>query len=310
MHSSGGSQVWVGNVPFDATEDELREVMNTAGPVQSIRIVHDKDTGLSRGFSFCEYRDIETCIMAIKSLNGYELRGRSIRVDWASQDMRSRYNHLVVNNSSNIAAGPSTAQGGTVIGQQGVDGGIHHQIAISAPSHVQQIQEDGIQISVIPNSSVGFENISSEIIQLVQGMTTAQLYYLVGHMQKLVVQNPDTARSILLDNPQFCYALLHAQFILGMVNEPFVPLTQEQLKRANGIRTQILNSRNPNTSTEVNNLGGDISILIEEIVNNPNPALLQALASIQPNSVSQWSQEEKSKILTIQQVLRSRGLIS
>ncbi|OII74574.1 cleavage stimulation factor subunit 2 [Cryptosporidium ubiquitum] len=309
MHSSGGSQVWVGNVPFDATEDELREVMNSAGPVLSIRIVHDKDTGLSRGFSFCEYRDIETCIMAIKSLNGYELRGRSIRVDWASQDMRSRYNHLVVNNSSGTAPVTATAQSGIGIGQQGTEA-LHHPISLTTSNHVQQIQEDGISIPSIPTNNANFDNISSEIIHLVQGMTISQLYYLIGHMQKLVVQNPETARSILLDNPQFCYALLHAQFILGMVNEPFVPLNQEQLNKANSIRTQVLNTRNDNTSINIKSLGGDISVLIEDIASNPNPALLQALASIQPNSVAQWTEEEKSKILAIQQVLKNRGLIN
>ncbi|KAJ1610655.1 cleavage stimulation factor subunit 2 [Cryptosporidium canis] len=308
MHSSGGSQVWVGNVPFDATEDELREVMNTAGPVLSIRIVHDKDTGLSRGFSFCEYRDIETCIMAIKSLNGYELRGRSIRVDWASQDMRSRYNHLVVNNSSSTAPISTSAQNGMGMGQ-GTDC-LNHSLSLTAQAHVQPIQEDGISIPAVPNSNTSFDNISSEITQLVQSMNISQLYYLIGHMQKLVVQNPETARSILLDNPQFCYALLHAQFILGMVNEPFVPLSQEQLNKASNIRAQVLNARNANSGIDIKNLSGDISVLIEEITSNPNPALLQALASIQPNSVAQWTEEEKHKILTIQQILRSRGLIN
>lgn len=296
-------------MPFDATEDELREIMNSAGTVLSIRIVYDKDTGMSRGFSFCEYRDIETCITAIKSLNGYELRGRSIRVDWASQDMRSRYNHLVVNNSSGAAPVATAAQGGIGMTQPGTDN-LHHPISLTAQTHVQQIQEDVISMPSIPNNNVNFDSISSEIVQLVQGMTTSQLYYLIGHMQKLVVQNPETARSILLENPQFCYALLHAQFILGMINEPFVPLNQEQLNKANNIRAQVLNTRNANTTINVKNLGGDVTVLIEEIANNPNPALLQALASIQPNSIVQWTEEEKSKILAIQQALKSRGLIN
>ncbi|KAH8739657.1 hypothetical protein FG386_001214 [Cryptosporidium ryanae] len=320
MHSSGGNQVWVGNVPFDATEDELREVMNTAGQVISIRIVHDKDTGLSRGFSFCEYRDIETCIIAIKSLNGYELRGRAIRVDWASQDMRSRYNHLVVNNANtNIVQVGNTSQTGisNIVQQNSeANAGIHHQIPINAPihthSHNQQIQDEVVSIPTIQtNNATNYDSISSEIIQLVQGMSVSQLYYLMGHMQKLVIQNPETARSILLDNPQFCYALLHAQFILGMVNEPFTPLNQEQLNKANNIRTQVLNSRNSgNNNINLKNLGGDISTLVEEIINNPNPALLNALSSIQPNSVPQWTDEERSKIFAIQQALRARGLIN
>ncbi|EEA07430.1 RNA recognition motif. family protein [Cryptosporidium muris RN66] len=307
----------VGNVAFDATEDELREVMSAVGPVLSIRIVYDKDTGLSRGFSFCEYRDIETCIMAIKNLNGYELRGRAIRVDWTSPDMRSRYNHLVTSNapiptsSSGVVTNPPGIQGVSGIlssNTQSTDN-MHNQIIIPPNNHNQKSQEDTSVISLAQSPNTSLDGLSAEIIQIVQSMTIGQLYYLLGHMQKLIIQNPDTARCILLENPQFCYALLHAQYIVGMVNEPFVPLTPEQLSKANTIRQQVLSERGNHISVAISGTSNDVSALIEEIMNNPNPALVQALASIQPDHVTQWTSEEKAKILAIQQILRNRGLI-
>jgi len=53
-------------------------------------------------------------------------------------------------------------------------------------------------------------------------MTTNQLYEIMGHMKTLIQQNPDQARQLLNSNPQFVYALLQAQVILGMVNPQVV----------------------------------------------------------------------------------------
>jgi len=69
-------------------------------------------------------------------------------------------------------------------------------------------------------------------------MSIAQLFYLLGHMQKLVLQAPDVARSLLIENPQLTYALLHAQFITGMIDEPFLPLSSEDLMRSERIRKE------------------------------------------------------------------------
>jgi len=75
-----------------------------------------------------------------------------------------------------------------------------------------------------------------EVAEIMQKMSTAQLFYILGHMQKLVIQAPDVARALLLDNPQLCYALLHAQFITGMIDEKFLPLTKDQLDRARQVQ--------------------------------------------------------------------------
>jgi len=69
-------------------------------------------------------------------------------------------------------------------------------------------------------------------------MSAAQLFYLLGHMQRLVLQAPDVARSILMENPQLTYALLHAQFIAGMIDEPFLPLSAEDLRRSDQVRME------------------------------------------------------------------------
>lgn len=75
--------VFVGNIPYDTCEDELREMFAKIGPVLSFRIVTDRDSGKPRGYGFCEFRDAETAASAIRNLNGAEFRSRTLRVDSA-----------------------------------------------------------------------------------------------------------------------------------------------------------------------------------------------------------------------------------
>ena len=75
--------IYVGNLPFQLTEDELREVFAQYGSVSAARIVRDRETQRSRGFGFVEMPDDEEAARAIEALNGYSLKGRSLRVNEA-----------------------------------------------------------------------------------------------------------------------------------------------------------------------------------------------------------------------------------
>jgi len=73
--------VFVGNIPYDVTEEKLKDIFNEVGPVVSFKIVYDRETGKPKGYGFCEYRDQETALSAMRNLNGYEIAGRTLRVD-------------------------------------------------------------------------------------------------------------------------------------------------------------------------------------------------------------------------------------
>lgn len=72
---------FVGNLSFSATEEELKELFSTAGPVVKARIGMDRETGKSRGFAFVEFASDEDCAAAIQRLNGHEMGGRRLRVN-------------------------------------------------------------------------------------------------------------------------------------------------------------------------------------------------------------------------------------
>uniref|UniRef100_A0A1L8DH99 Putative mrna cleavage and polyadenylation factor i complex subunit rna15 n=1 Tax=Nyssomyia neivai TaxID=330878 RepID=A0A1L8DH99_9DIPT len=73
--------VFVGNIPYEATEEKLKEIFSEVGPVISLKLVFDRESGKPKGYGFCEYKDQETALSAMRNLNGYEIGGRTLRVD-------------------------------------------------------------------------------------------------------------------------------------------------------------------------------------------------------------------------------------
>lgn len=77
--------VYVGNIPFHASEKEVRDACELIGPVRSLRLAADPGTGKRRGYAFVEYADDETARSACRNLHGHTLRGRELRVGLAGR---------------------------------------------------------------------------------------------------------------------------------------------------------------------------------------------------------------------------------
>lgn len=75
-------KLYVGNLPFSTTEEELREVFGRHGTVESINVITDRETGRPRGFAFIEM-DAVGADAARQALDGQDMGGRNIRVDEA-----------------------------------------------------------------------------------------------------------------------------------------------------------------------------------------------------------------------------------
>jgi RNA recognition motif-containing protein len=79
----GRMNIYIGNVSWDLTEEELKEAFEAYGQITTVNIIKDKYTGRSRGFAFVEMPDKASAEAAIKGLNGKELKGREIVVNEA-----------------------------------------------------------------------------------------------------------------------------------------------------------------------------------------------------------------------------------
>ena len=78
-----GTKLYVGNLSFRTTSEELREAFAAAGTVESASVIEDRDTGRSRGFAFVEMGTAEEAAAAIEQFNGKDFGGRNLTVNEA-----------------------------------------------------------------------------------------------------------------------------------------------------------------------------------------------------------------------------------
>mmetsp|Transcript_82288 Transcript_82288/g.233056 ORF Transcript_82288/g.233056 Transcript_82288/m.233056 type:complete len:295 (+) Transcript_82288:75-959(+) len=196
--------VFIGNIPYDAQEDELRNIFNRVGAVESLRLVYDKDTKQPKGYGFCDYSDPDTAMSAVRNLNEVECSGRKLRIDLADNALRSR------EVAKATVPVPAPEPRPPPAGGQG-------------PPRPPEEQS--------PEAVIAQVSAHTEIAQAVAAMPPAQLQLCLGTMQRLAVEAPERARALLQDNPQLCHALLHAQLLLGLSLEPKLPPSGEEAQR-------------------------------------------------------------------------------
>ncbi|WP_159518358.1 RNA recognition motif domain-containing protein [Sunxiuqinia indica] len=80
--------IFVGNLNYAITEDDMREIFEEYGELSSVKLITDKFTGRSKGFGFVEMPDAEEAKKAIEELNGAEVEGRSMVVNESIEKKR------------------------------------------------------------------------------------------------------------------------------------------------------------------------------------------------------------------------------
>jgi RNA recognition motif-containing protein len=77
--------IYIGNLSFKVEEDDLKEIFEAYGEVDTVKIISDKFTGKSKGFGFIEMPEKDDALKAIEELNGKEVEGRNIIVNQARE---------------------------------------------------------------------------------------------------------------------------------------------------------------------------------------------------------------------------------
>ena len=83
-------KLYVGNLNFDATEDQVRELFSGSGEVQEVKIVMDRFSGRSRGFAFVRMATPDDANKAKDALNGQPFQGKALVIDLARTEQRDR----------------------------------------------------------------------------------------------------------------------------------------------------------------------------------------------------------------------------
>ena len=83
---SSAKSLFIGNLPFDLSEESLYELFGVAGDITSVRVIRDRKTNVGKGFAYVEFKDKESVSLGLK-LNGSELKGRKIRVSKSKDNL-------------------------------------------------------------------------------------------------------------------------------------------------------------------------------------------------------------------------------
>ncbi len=84
-------QIYVGNLPYRASEEEIKDLFEQYGDVTSVKLITDRETGRARGFGFIEMDD-ENAMKAIEALDGKEFEGRTLKINEAKpREQRREY---------------------------------------------------------------------------------------------------------------------------------------------------------------------------------------------------------------------------
>lgn len=162
------------------------------------RLVFDRETGKPKGYGFCEYRDQETALSAMRNLNGYEIGGRNLRVDNACTEKSRMEMQNLLNQP------PVENPYGEPIQAEKAPEAISKAVASLPPEQMFELMKQmKTTIQVIGNFQDLLIQIYTELL--------SDFYFIFQN-------NPTEARQMLLQNPQLAYALLQAQVVMKIID--------------------------------------------------------------------------------------------
>ncbi|KAG0329672.1 Pre-mRNA-processing factor 19 [Dissophora globulifera] len=230
---SGSKVVFVGNIPYEQTEEQLIEIFSEVGPVVSFRLVFDRDTGKPRGYGFCEFKDERTAASAARNLNGREVGNRILKVDYADSDPARSGGRDQEESSHMRTTGPGLGPPGSLPMMQahmqqppfmpppGAAPRIDPRTA-GNPNALQPPPPNRLQGPPPPPQMVGGPppprpNPTDAISAVLASMTPQNVFDLVSSMKVLGANEPERAKAVLNENPQLSYALFQALLLMNLV---------------------------------------------------------------------------------------------
>eukprot|EP00970_Alexandrium_tamarense_P006784 scaffold1192_cov206-Alexandrium_tamarense.AAC.10 len=179
--------VFVGNLAFSTTEEQLYTAFSELGRIVKVRMVSDNDTGKPRGFAFIEFEDPQAALSAIRNMNDYEINGRRIRVNFSNSSHLETLAGQLGMDLSNVKKEETLVDKSQPIGGGGASGGV-----------------------------AGSKAVASALKSLNKG----EMYDVVAKLKEVADSNPEEARKLLTQHPQLPEAILYCMSELDMIKTP------------------------------------------------------------------------------------------
>lgn len=221
----GGRVVFIGNIPYGVSEEQIMEIFGRVGNVVSFRLVHDKETGKPKGFGFLEYTDTDAAASAVRNLNSFQLQGRELKVDY-SNDNSGKSNTQSDQQGSGRAPPPA-----------------HFNVNMSGAPQQQMNGMPSQGTNLLPPLPPGTElppglTAPDAISRTLSAMPADQLLDVLSQMKNLATQEPARATQLLQQAPQLSYAIFQALILLGLVDTSVLSQLLQQQQQQPQAQTQ------------------------------------------------------------------------
>jgi cleavage stimulation factor subunit 2 len=265
---SPGRVIFIGNISFDLSEQQITDVFKDIGPIISFKLMFDRETGKPRGFAFCEYADMETANSAIRNLNGYEINGRVLKVDYADQDVP-------------VTGGTTSNGGGAGQTQQQPSAGLSPSLSATS----------GTPFLPVINTTqyTTLEAINTTLA----GLSNQQLHELLMHAKNLSLNDPAQAKAFLEANPAVSYALLQSLLLMNAID----PRIAQQILGGNlqkGMTSQQASMGAATSAGAATKPGADSAA-----INKEQQEMLEKILALSDEQISALSSEQQSQVRAI-----------
>ncbi|KAI4179879.1 MAG: hypothetical protein L6R41_007586 [Letrouitia leprolyta] len=200
-----GKNVFIGNIPYQLSEEAVIDIASSCGQVVSFRLVSDPETGRPRGYGFCEYTDKDAAASAIRNLDGYQVMNRELRVAYSHQGPKDDGDSTTRSNNQQPLQPPPT----------------NGQVQPQPSSNILPTLPPGVDL---PPSLTCPDAISKTINLL----PTEQLLDILTQMKTLATNDPQKATELLRQAPQLSFAIFQAMLLMGLVDTAVLASVVEQ----------------------------------------------------------------------------------
>ncbi|CAK7225571.1 hypothetical protein SCUCBS95973_005911 [Sporothrix curviconia] len=214
--------VFVGNIPYGLSEEQISDIFSSAGRVVSFRLVYDRENGKPKGFGFAEYPDPDSAASAVRNLNDYDVMGRKLRVDFSNEG-----------HDEDMPAGMGGGGGGG-----GSNGGGLASVPMAHGNSSSGVAPGGVTSggggsgSGLPPLPPGKDippgaSATDEISRVLRTLPPTQLLDVLTQMKTLATNEPARATELLAQAPQLAYAVFQALLLMDLVSPEAIQAVME-----------------------------------------------------------------------------------
>jgi len=263
--------VFVGNIPYEATEEQIEDIFRQVGPVVSFRLVFDRETGKPKGYGFVEYKDSQTALSAMRNLNGTEINGRALRVYFAEMEKDQAPSGgggsgtSMQNDISKVLEGMSNSQ--------------LYEIMVQMKGLIQKKPEQAQQL-LMNHPHLAYALLNAQVLLGVISPQDAQQLHLAAQQQPGQVNTNNMTNNMANPNAFQMPSFVQQPYLQPQVTIPFIqPLIQQPIVT-------------PNIDVFAN-LDGDKKELLDQIL------------KLTPEQIEAFPPHEQAQMLQLRQAMSS-----